>query len=520
MFCKLNISILYTVYYELYTKYLVLKVIYCSSFFIKMPKSIGIGQTAFGIDWQALFNSLCKVPLCLQLKDQNKLKKLFNQGKLVLLKPGEYLMREGDSGDFYILLKGKLRITKKLDRQEIVLVTHEAGTFVGEVPLLLDAPFFVNGYGVDECYLFQLEKESFWELITTYPLISQTILRTIAQRLQNLELMTRAREKLTSLGTLAAGLAHELNNPASAVESTVPQLSQTLSNLEQQSLKFLESRLPSEQVQLLKNLDERFCLSNKAKFSPIDSSIVVEREEQLADWLEEQGIMEGWNIASNFVQAGMSTEQLHMLTINLSTETRKDVLVWLGSILKAKELLRQIGQGTQRISTSVEAVKKYSYLDLAPQQLIDIHEGIESTLTMLRHKQKQYGVTVIREYDRQLPLIECYASELNLVWTNLIDNAIDSLNKKTIGEKQIWIRTFLDGYYLVVEIADNGIGIEEHVKKRIFEPFFTTREVGRGSGLGLLISYRIVVEHHRGNISAESVPGKTCFSVHLPIFFE
>lgn len=248
-----------------------------------MPKSISIGQTTFGVDWQALFNSLCKVPLCLHLKDRDKIRKLFNRGKLVFLRPGEYLIREGDPGDFYILLEGRLRVTKKIDRQEIVLVTHKPGTFIGEVPLFLDEPFFVNSYGVDKSYLFQLEKESFWEIITTYPSISQTILRTIAQRIQNLELMTRAHEKLISLGTLAAGLAHELNNPASAVNSTVPQLHQILTNLRKQSLKFPEPQLSSEQVHLLKNLEEKFCSSNAVKFSLIDPSITIDCEERLAD---------------------------------------------------------------------------------------------------------------------------------------------------------------------------------------------------------------------------------------------
>lgn len=486
-------------------------------FLEKMPKSINIGQTVFGVDWQVLFNTLCKVPLCVQLNDRSEVQLLFERGKLVLLEPGEYLKREGDPGDFYVLLEGRLRVTKEIAKQEIVLVTHEPGAFFGEVPLLLDAPFFVNGYGVEKCYLFQLEKESFWEIITTYPSISQTILRTIAQRLQNLELMTRAREKLMSLGTLAAGLAHELNNPASAVESTVRQLHLTLTNLKNQTLKFYELQPSPEQVQLLRKLEDKLVLSEPIKFPSLDPSTISDREDKLADWLEEQGIIEGWKLASTFVEAGLETEQLNTLTTNLSTETQREVLVWLESTLKAKELLMQVDRGIKRISTSVKAVKEYSYLDQAPQQLVDIHEGIESTLIMLRHKQKQHGVTIIREYDRQLPLLEGYGSELNQVWTNLIDNAIDSLSEKLTGEKQIWIRTLRDGYFLVVEIADNGIGIEPNVRERIFEPFFTTKEVGQGTGLGLLTSYRIIVEHHKGDISVESVPGNTRFRVRLPI---
>ena len=482
-----------------------------------MPKSINIGQTAFGVNWQVLFDTLCKVPFCVQLNNRSEVQQLFERGKLVLLKPGEYLKREGDPGDFYVLLEGRLRVTKEIDKQEIVLVTHEPGAFFGEVPLLLDAPFFVNSYGVDECYLFQLEKESFWEIITTYPLISQTILRTIAQRLQNLELMIRAREKLISLGTLAAGLAHELNNPASAVESTIPQLNQTFTNLKNQALKFYELQLSPEQVQLLRNLEDRLCLANRVKSPSIDPYTISDLEDKLADWLESQGIIEGWKLASTFVEAGLKIEQLHTLTTNLSAETQKDVLVWLGATLKAKELLMQVDRGIKRISTSIKAVKEYSYLDQAPQQLVDIHEGIESTLIMLRHKQKQHGVSIIREYDRQILLLDGYGSELNQVWTNLIDNAIDSLSEKLTGEKQIWIRTLRDGYFLIVEVVDNGMGIEPNVQQRIFEPFFTTKEVGRGTGLGLLISYRIVVEHHRGNISVESVPGNTCFRVRLPI---
>ncbi|MBE9170886.1 cyclic nucleotide-binding domain-containing protein [Pleurocapsales cyanobacterium LEGE 06147] len=465
---------------------------------------------------QTLFKTLCQVPLCVLLEDQGEVQRFLERGRSVWLEPGKYLKREGDPGDFYVLLEGKLRVTKKIGEQEILLVTHEAGAFLGEVPLLLDAPFFVNCYAVEKCHLFQLEKEAFWQMIATYPAISQTILRTIAQRLQNLELMSRAHEKLVSLGTLAAGLAHELNNPAAASKSAAGQLHETLVTMQAQALKFYELQPTLEQIYLLRELVNQ--VEEKVQFPYLDPITQSDREDEVTEWLESHGIAEGWKLASTFVKAGLEAEQLQTLTAGLSAETLKQVLVWLEAILRATELINQIEQGTKRISTLVKAVKDYSYLDQAPRQLVDIHKGIESTLVMLGHKLKQHGVVVTREYERQLPLLDAYGSELNQVWTNLIDNAIDSLSEKQIGDRRIWLRTSRDCDYLLVEIADNGMGIEPNIQRRIFDPFFTTKEIGRGTGLGLVISYRIIVEQHKGDISVQSVLGDTRFQVRLPIF--
>lgn len=459
-----------------------------------------------------LKETLRQIPLFAQLKDDRELLPILEQGKEIWLEPGQRLRSEGDPGEFFVLLEGELEVIKKVGNQEMLLVVHRAGAFFGEVPLLLDMPFVVSGRAISKCHLFCLEKDDFWQMLANIPTIAQTIMRTTAQRVQNLESVSQANEKLAALGTLAAGLAHELNNPAAASRSAAGQLRETLGSIQAQALKFYKQQPTSEQIEFLSAMQHEAEVRSKS-VSRLDPLTQSDREDELADWLEDRGVDNGWKLAPTLVAAGLDAEYLQkMVKQDVSADTLSSILVWLETTLSTAGLVQQVEQSTDRISRLVKAVKEYSYMDQAPLQTIDVHEGLENTLTILSYKLKQKSVVVNREYDRQLPHLEVYGSELNQLWTNLIDNAIDAVD----NAGQIWLRTWLESDRLHVEIADNGSGIPPEIQGRIFEPFFTTKEVGRGTGIGLVTSYRIVVRHN-GDIRVFSQLGDTRFQVRLPL---
>src|SRR5262249_41382005 len=256
---------------------------------------------------------------------------------------------------------------------------------------------------------------------------------------------------------------------------------------------------------------EREALARGASVSLTDSLSRSDCEEVLTRWLDERHIPEGWKLASTFVGAGLDTDWLEKVAAKLSAPTLANALNWLDARLNLQTLIKLVDQSTSRIAELVKAVKSYTYVGQSPMQEIDVHEGIESTLTMLGHKLR--NVTVSRQFDTSAPRIMAYGSELNQVWTNLIDNAIDAVN----SSGKICVGTFVEDNQLVVEIMDNGRGIPPEIQPRIFEPFFTTKAVGSGTGLGLIISHRIVADRHGGEIEFESKPGETRFKVRLPI---
>ena len=320
----------------------------------------------------------------------------------------------------------------------------------------------------------------------------------------------RQGEKMAALGKLSAGLAHELNNPAAAATRAANQIGDCLSKLDDLAVKLNRHTLTEAQWQRFHAVKHR--LEGRGGASELGALERADYEEAVAEWLESHEVSESWRLAPDLVAAGMDVDGLDAAAGDLPAEAVSDAVAWLAESLAAGQLARTIAHSTSSISELVGVVKRYSYMDQAPQQEVDVHEGLDNTLAILGHKLKG-GTVVTREYDRELPRISVAGGELNQVWSNLLDNAIDAAG----ASGEIRVRTYREDDRLVVEIADNGPGIPEDVQPRIFDPFFTTKDVGQGTGLGLDVARRIVTERCEGEIGFQSERGDTRFWVRLPL---
>jgi signal transduction histidine kinase len=428
-------------------------------------------------------------------------------GEIIDAPAGTVLAADGElTGFFHVLLEGEVRITRTYDRQTILMAVAKPGSFFGESMLLLGVPWLSTVRVSKPARLFRLNEENFWRMMTTCLDVAREIFRSSSNRMRNLEGYTQQREKLVSLGTMAAGLAHEMNNPAAAARRAAAHLQETTEKIQSFQCDLSEILEAEHWRPLLEAVQE----ASERKNPEIDHLTRSDRADSLATWLDAHGVPNAWDLAPTFVSAGLDTEWLSKLADKLPPASHAEALCWIEARLNLKSLIAQIEQSTGRIGELVKAVKSYSYMDQSPMQEIDVHEGIESTLTMLGHKLR--NMTVIKAFDRTIPRIPAYGSELNQVWTNLIDNAIDAVK----GAGKICIGTSFEHDQVVVEIVDDGPGIPAEVQSRMFEPFFTTKSVGSGTGLGLIISNRIVGDRHGGEIEFESKPGETRFKVRLP----
>jgi signal transduction histidine kinase len=339
-------------------------------------------------------------------------------------------------------------------------------------------------------------------------------LRDLEQAYLQQEITLRQSEKLATLGRLSAGMAHELNNPAAAMKRGVEQLQDAFARHLQAHLALDESELTPLQVALLRELDVQ-AQEMAAWTGHIDALVRSDREYEVETWLEEAGVADGWEFAPDLVSLGYGPEQLARLAEGFEGGRLTAVLHWLISAYTIYSVQDEIGEGAGRMTEIVKALKTYTYLDQAPVQNVNVHDGLENTLVMLRSKLKK-GVEIKRDYAPDLPLIEAFGSELNQVWTNIIDNAVAAMD----GQGKISLHTHWEGDWVVVEITDNGPGIPEAIQSQVFDPFFTTKPPGEGTGLGLNISHNIIVQKHKGTISVTSKPGETCFRVKLPLVID
>ena len=425
-------------------------------------------------------------------------------------KPNEVISHEGEPAEnMTVILEGRIRGQKENSTDNGRTYTAMAGQITGMLPYSRLTHFPLTTRAVGPTTLALLPVSAFPEMMQRLPTLESRLVRVMADRIRETAVADQQRAKLAALGKLAAGLAHELNNPASAASRSAKALREAMQDLRAASLRLDKRQLTTEQRVFLAETD---CgLNEPTEPVALDSLERSDREEQVGAWLESKNIDNPWVLASALVDAGLEMEMLEDLAQRFPPDVLRDVVVRMTASFTTTRLLSEIEHSVQRISELVTAVKEYSYMDRMAEQEIDVHGGIESTLVMLKHRLRN-GVNVVREYDRTLPKICAHGSELNQVWTNLIENAVDAME----GKGELRIRTSSQNTSIVVEVADTGPGIPPAIRDRIFEPFFTTKGVGHGTGLGLDVVYR-VVQKHGGDVTVESKPGDTRIQVRLPI---
>jgi signal transduction histidine kinase len=439
--------------------------------------------------------------------------------KLLEAPPGIVLFRQGESAPgFGMLLEGEVRATRREVNGAVTpLAVYRDGDTFGEAPLLMGAQRIgASCETLAPTRLMVVDAEGFWRMMATCPTVRQGVLANALERIHIFQATTLHQEKLISLGTLAAGLMHELNNPGAAARRSAAQLRENLMRLQDISLKFCDTPLTHEQMHCLLDMQAEVLGQQKAK--PGTSSLEeADAEEELANWLESLGVANSWKLAPTLVAAGWRRDDITCAHEAFPAQALQHALNWLEALISAMQQLGTIEESLSRVTDLVVAVKKYAYEDKAGEHIIDIHESIRSTLIILGHKFRHKTLAIEKNFAADLPKLTTSGTGLSQVWTNLLDNAIDAAPD---GSK-ITIRTWTEGAAekssLCVGIADQGAGIEPEVREKIFQPFFTTKPAGVGTGLGLEIARRIVTTQFSGTIGFTSEPGNTEFVVKLPI---
>jgi signal transduction histidine kinase len=443
---------------------------------------------------------------------------LCRKGHIEVIPPGP-VFAEGDPATcFYVLLEGGLVLSRRVGTDDVEIVrTSDRGVYAGAFTAYFGDRIpqtYTGSMRVTEASRFYvLDADVFAHIMRDWFPMAVHLLEGLFFGNRNTQLVIGERERLLALGSLSAGLTHELNNPASAAVRATSALRERLSSLRHKMRVIAAEPVSPAKLETLVELQTEAVerVAKAPALSPIEAS---DAEDEVAGWLDDADVTGGWELAPVFVQAGLDTAWLGKVAGALPAAMLPGALTWLHCAVETELLINEIEDATNRISTLVGAAKQYSQLDRAPYQVADLQELLDSTLMMLAAKIGD-GVTVVRDYTPGLPPVPAYAAELNQVWTNLIDNAVDAMG----GSGTLTVRTRLDADrdLVEVEIGDTGPGIPPEIRNRIFEPFFTTKDVGQGTGLGLDISWRIVVKKHHGDIRVESSPGNTRFVICLPL---
>ncbi len=428
------------------------------------------------------------------------------------LEPGVIVHEQGELGSgVHFLLAGRLRISM-LDGDRDEPVGHqEAPTWFGAIAALTHGPAPVRMQTETDARVASIAPDDFERLTLADARVHRRVMAQVSPVMNRITAIEQNRERLASLGTMAAGLAHELNNPAAAARRSADELGGALEVLTSAVANFVEAGVSREAAGQLVEL-QREALADAATGTELDALDAADAEDALAERLEELGVLDAYRLAEPLAAAGVDDGWLDRVEA-IAGPASGAAIVWVAASLAARSLTVELADSTDRISDLVKAVKTYAYMDRGELVEVDVHEGLQTTLKVLGHKLKHTEIEVVRDYDRELPKVTVRGAELNQVWTNLLDNAICALGE----HGTITVRTRRDGDCLEVDVADDGPGIPPENLERIFEPFFTTKPVGSGTGLGLDTSRRIVVDRHDGSIRVSSQPGETVFTVRLPM---
>jgi signal transduction histidine kinase len=452
-------------------------------------------------------SELLRFPTFADLPD-DQLDWFISQSKEMNLKAGDTYLRQGDPADsMFVILAGHLQVRGELNG-ETVSFDLEPGDVTGVLPFSRMKQFTVGGRAVTDSHALRFPASLFPDLVQKMPELTKRLVGLMSDRIRETTRIEQQRDRLASLGKLSAGLAHELNNPASAAKRAASQLRQILTKIRNASLELGKRDLSPAQKSEIEKLEASFTQQDVV---PPDALTINDLEDQIDSLLRSHGQTDLWLLAAGLARRNIKPQVVESLFATLDRDTARAALVRIAASVEVATLLHEIESSTSRISDLVGAIKEYTHMDQSPVQNVDVIRSLETTLTILNHKLKQ-GVEVQRDYQRVPLLVNSFGSELNQVWTNIIDNAIDAMH----GKGELRVRTYREDGCVVVEIGDTGPGIPDEVQPHIFEPFFTTKGVGEGTGLGLDTVQRIV-KKHRGNIQVNSKPGDTRFQVWLPL---
>jgi signal transduction histidine kinase len=458
------------------------------------------------------YQFLKKVPLFENLTDSD-FDLLCAMVEEVEVAAGKTLFVEGSKGhEAFVIEEGQMEVIKKSGEREILLAVRGPGEVIGEMAMLEEAPRMATVKARTDTRLLAIEKEELDELMHRSRSALEALVHNVIQRLRDTQNMLQQSEKMAQLGTFTAGIAHELNNPAAAITRGDAQIAVTLPKLLEAERELATHELNPEQLEEMRKLRE-LALERAEKPPELDALLRSDRLDEIEGWLENNTDKENaYEIVSYLVDLDIDVDHLKEMAKIFTRLHVTAVLDVLASTYSVYNVVAEMDQGAARIADIVKSLKSYSYLDQAPVQQVDVHKGIEDTLLIFGSRLRR-GISVRREYGENLPPIDIHGGELNQVWTNIIDNSIDALE----GKGEIIIRSRYEGKWVIVEIEDNGPGIPIEIQNRIFEAFFTTKPIGEGTGLGLNISYNIIVNQHLGDIRLVSEPGKTVFEVWLPL---
>ena len=443
--------------------------------------------------------------------DDEHLQDIASHAELRQYRAGELISQEEAEARVFLLLEGTAETFRDLNGASESSGDHVAPTYLGAIGALTGSGLAVRVQAKTDALVAEIDAEEFLELAIENRSILRRVLERVRPVVGRITAIEQNRERLESLGTMAAGLAHELNNPASAAKRASADLADALDVLSSTIGVFVESGVSREQAESLVQIQRGVVAACRARAS-ISQLELADAEDELTAALEEAGIGEAYRIVEPLAQAGFDEQQLARVK-ELAGGATEAAVRWIAASLLARELAAELAESTERMSKLVAAVKMYAYMDRGGLVEVDVREGIDTTLTILGHKLKHTTIELERDMDEDLPRFQAYGAELNQVWTNLLDNAIDALG----DSGTITISAHRDGDCVEVDIGDDGPGVPPEAAERIFEPFFTTKEVGKGTGLGLDTARRIVVDRHHGSLTLQTEPGRTVFRVRLPV---